>query len=74
MGRCWPAANHATGTQEFLSFLREIDKAVPAGLGIHCIVDNYATRSHLKVKAWLPAKPRWQMHFIRTYSSWLHQV
>jgi len=27
--------------QEFMSFLREIDKAVPAQLNIHCIVDNY---------------------------------
>ncbi|MGY4183174.1 poly(A) polymerase Pap1 [Bradyrhizobium sp. USDA 4518] len=28
--------------QEFLSFLREIDKAVPMELDIHCIIDNYA--------------------------------
>jgi len=43
-------------------------------LDIHCIVDNYATRSHLEVKAWLSAKPRWHMHFIPTYSSWPNQV
>lgn len=60
--------------QEFLSFLREIDKSVPADLDIHCIVDNYATHNHPKVKAWLAARPRWHMHFIPTYSSWLNQV
>ena len=42
--------------------------------GIHCIVDNYATHSHPKVKAWLATRPRWHMHFIPTYSSWLNQV
>src|SRR5471032_870238 len=60
--------------QEFLSFLREIDKSVPADLDIHCIVDNYATHSHPKIKAWLATRPRWHMHFIPTYSSWLNQV
>lgn len=60
--------------QEFLSFLREIEQAVPAQLDIHCIVDNYATHSHPKIKAWLPTRPRWHMHFIPTYSSWLNQV
>ena len=39
LAECKPRHRH----QEFLSFLREIDKAVPAELDIHCIVDNYAT-------------------------------
>lgn len=60
--------------QEFPSFLREIDQAVPAALDIHCIVDNYATHRHPKIKAWLTARPRWHTHFIPTYSSRLNQV
>jgi putative transposase len=60
--------------QEFLSFLRQIDKAVPPDLDIHCIVDNYGTHKHAKVKAWLAARARWNLHFIPTYSSWLNQV
>jgi putative transposase len=60
--------------QEFLSFLREIESAAPANLDIHCIVDNYATHSHPKVKAWLAVRPRWHMHVIPTYGSWLNQV
>jgi putative transposase len=70
LASCKPRHRH----QEFLSFLREIDKAVPPELDIHCIVDNYATHSHPKIKAWLAARPRWHMHFIPTYSSWLNQV
>lgn len=60
--------------QEFLSFLNEIEEAVPPELDIHCIVDNYATHSHPKVKAWLATRPRWHMHFTPTYSSWINQV
>lgn len=41
---------------------------------IHCIVDNYATHSHPKIKAWPAARPRSHMYFIPTYSSWLNQV
>ena len=70
LASCKPRHRH----QEYLSFLREIEKAVPAALDIHCIADNYATHNHPKVKAWLAAHPRWTMHFIPTYSSWLNQV
>jgi len=70
LATCKPRHRH----QEFLSFLREIDQAVPAELDVHCIVDNYATHNHPKVKAWLAARPRWHMHFVPTYSSWLNQV
>ena len=70
LASCKPRHRH----QEFLSFLREIDKAVPAELDVHCIVDNYATHSHPKVKVWLASRPRWHIHFIPTYSSWLNQV
>jgi len=70
LASCKPRHRH----QEFLAFLREIDKAVPTELDIHCIVDNYATHSHPTIKAWLASRPRWHLHFIPTYSSWLNQV
>jgi putative transposase len=60
--------------QEFLSFLRLIDKNVPAELDIYVILDNYATPKHAKVKAWLADHPRFHLHFTPTYSSWLNQV
>ena len=36
-------------------------------------VDNYATHKHARVKRWL-ARPRYHIHFIPTYASWLNQV
>ena len=60
--------------QEFLAFLRLIDKEVPTGFEIHLIVDNCATHSHTKAKAWLAARPRYHLHHTPTYSSWLNQV
>jgi putative transposase len=47
LGTCKPRHRH----QEFLSFLRQIDRTVPAHLDIHAIVDNYCTHKHPKVNA-----------------------
>lgn len=60
--------------QEFLQFLRHIDANVPADLDIHLVVDNYSTHKHQKVRLWLARNPRFHLHFIPTYSSWLNQV
>lgn len=70
IAQCRPRHRH----QEFLDFLRAIDKAVPQELDVHCIADNYASHKHPKVRAWLAQRPRWHMHFVPTYSSWLNQV
>jgi putative transposase len=70
LAQCRPRHRH----QEFLDFLRTIDKAVPPELDVHCIADNYASHKHPKVRAWLAQRPRWHMHFVPTYSSWLNQV
>ena len=60
--------------QEFLQFLRHIEQNVPADLDIHLVADNYATHKHAKVKRWLAARPRFHLHFLPTYASWLNQV
>lgn len=60
--------------QEFLAFLRHIDRNVPADLDVHLIIDNYATHKHAKVKAWLAQRPRYHVHYTPTYASWLNQV
>lgn len=60
--------------QEFLQFLRQIEASTPPQLGIHLIIDNYSTHKHPKVKRWLAAHPRYQVHFTPTYASWLNQV
>ena len=60
--------------QEFLSFLREIDRNVAPEIDVHLVMDNYATHKHAKVKAWLAQRPRYHVHYTPTYASWLNQV
>jgi transposase len=70
IGRCLKRHRH----QEFLRFLRAIDRATPKRLDLHLIVDNYATHKHPKVKAWLARHPRFHLHFTPTSASWLNLV
>jgi len=70
IGQCMKRHRH----QEWLRFLRAIDRAVPRPLDVHLIADNYATHKHPKVKAWLAKHPRFHMHFTPTSASWLNQV
>jgi len=60
--------------QEFLQFLRHIEKSVPKKLDVHLIVDNYATHKHATIRRWLSTRQRFHVHFTPTYSSWLNQV
>src|SRR5215207_10631172 len=70
LGRCMQQHRH----EEFIRFLNDIERAVPAGKLIEAIVDNYATHKHPKVKAWLERHPRWTFHFTPTSGSWLNAV
>jgi transposase len=70
IGRCMPHHRH----QEFLKFLKTIDRATPKHLDIHCIADNYATHKKQEIKNWLAKNPRFHLHFIPTSSSWLNLV
>jgi transposase len=60
--------------QEWLWFLRYLDKVMPADKQLHLIVDNYATHKHEKVQHWLKRHPRFHFHFTPTSSSWLNMV
>lgn len=70
IGECKKRHRH----QEFLSFIKKIEKETPKDLDLHLIVDNYATHKHEKVKAWLKRNKRVHLHFIPTSSSWLNLV
>ncbi|MQT02792.1 IS630 family transposase [Streptomyces jumonjinensis] len=59
---------------EFKKFLVTIDKAVPRGLDVHLVCDNYATHNTSEIKTWLGKHPRFHVHFTPTGSSWLNQV
>jgi transposase len=60
--------------QEFLTFLKKIDAAVPEGLDVHVVLDNYATHKTPAIKTWLLARPRFHLHFTPTSASWLNLV
>jgi transposase len=60
--------------QEFLKFLKKIDKDVPAMLDVHLICDNYGTHKTPEIQDWLARHPRFHVHFTPTGSSWINQV
>jgi transposase len=70
IGECKQQHRH----QEFLAFLKTVEKQTPADLALHLIVDNYATHKHEAVKKWLKKNKRVHLHFIPTSSSWLNLV
>jgi transposase len=60
--------------QEWLTFLRQIDRETPKDKALHLICDNYATHKHPTVRAWLANHPRFHAHFTPTSASWLNMV
>jgi transposase len=70
IGECLPRHRN----DEFLKFLKKLDRETTKDLDIHLIVDNYATHKHPRVKAWLAKKPRFHMHFTPTSASWVNLV
>jgi transposase len=70
LGSCYPRHRH----EEFLRFLRRIDRETTAGLALHLVLDNYGTHNHAQVRQWLEKHPRFHLHFTPTSSSWLNLV
>jgi transposase len=70
IGSCYPQHRN----EEFLKFLRQIDRATAADLDLHLVLDNYETHNHENVRLWLKKHPRFHLHFTPTSSSWLNQV
>ena len=60
--------------QEFLAFLKQINRETSRTLDLHLILDNYGTHKHPVVKAWLSKHPRFHLHFTPTSSSWLNMI
>lgn len=70
IGKCY--ARHRAS--EFRKFLDEIEAAVPSGLDVHLVMDNYATHKTPLIRKWLAKRPRWHVHLTPTSASWLNQV
>lgn len=67
---CMPKHRH----QEWLKFLRLIDKSTPKDKQLHLIIDNYSPHKHAAVQSWLDEHPRFHIHFTPTSASWLNMV
>jgi transposase len=70
IGKCYPRHR----AKEFLSFLRQIDRAVPRDLDVHLVMDNYATHKTPAIRAFLAKRLHWHVHLTPTGASWINQV
>ena len=70
VGECHERHRH----DEFLAFLKRLERQTPKDLALHLIADNYATHKHPAVNAWLAKHGRVHLHFTPTSASWLNLV
>lgn len=60
--------------QEFLRFLRRLDREFPGPTPLHLVMDNYGTHGTPEVKAWLKKHRRFVVHYVPTSCSWLNLI
>jgi transposase len=70
IGQCQARHRH----QEWLKFLRRVDRAYPDDRALHLVMDNYGTHKTPEVQTWLAKHPRFVCHFVPTSSSWLNMI
>lgn len=67
---CAPRHRH----QEWLKFLKLVNKQTSQDKQLYLICDNYATHKHPVVQRWLDKHPRIHVQFTPTSASWLNMV
>jgi len=70
IGDCQKRHRH----QEFLKFLRRIDREFPGKTPLHLVIDNYGTHGTPEVKSWLHKHRRFVLHYVPTSCSWLNLI
>jgi transposase len=70
IGKCYRRHRSA----EFRRFLDQVEAAVPSGLQVHVVMDNYATHKTRQIRNWFAKRPHWHVHLTPTGASWLNQV
>lgn len=70
VGDCYKRHRH----QEFLKFLRRINREFPGDTPLHLVMDNYGTHGTPEVKTWLKSHPRFVVHYVPTSCSWLNLI
>jgi transposase len=64
-------------SEDFIAFLKELDRECEKGKVLHIILDNYSAHKSKETNEYLTsdkAKERFVLHFIPTHSSWLNMV
>jgi transposase len=60
---------------EFIAFLEQLDREVPADkTTIHVVLDNLRMHKGRRVQAWLAQHPRFVFHHPPVHCSWMNQV
>jgi transposase len=67
---CMPTHNH----QDWIRFLKLIDRRTPPDKQLHLIMDNYSAHKAPEVQKWLARHKRFHIHCVPTSSSWLNMV
>jgi transposase len=70
IGDCQKRHRH----QEFLRFLRRLDREFPGKTPLHLVIDNYGAHGTAEVKTWLKKHRRFVVHFVPTSCSWLNLI
>jgi transposase len=71
IGECKASRN----AQDYIAFLKKVDKHCEEGKELHIIADNYSAHKTKEVKEYLEAAGgRFVSYFIPTHSSWLNLV
>jgi len=73
-GKVLGGLHHRHRSVEFRKFLDAIDAAVPVGLDVHLILDNYGTHKTALIRRWLAKRPHYHVHFTPTGASWINLV
>src|SRR3954467_13875773 len=60
--------------QEFLKFLRRIDREFADGRTLHIVMDNYGTHGTAEVKCWLSKHRRFVIHYFPPICSSMHLI
>ena len=72
-GRVTTQARARHTGDDFLAFLRQVERAYPKG-ALHVVLDNVSTHKTPAVQAWLAERPRITFHFTPTSASWMNQI
>jgi transposase len=62
-------------SEDYLKFIKKLDRQCEKGKELHIIVDNYKTHTSKLLQGYIAERPtRFVLHFTPTHSSWLNLV